>query len=575
MQTKVYKYGLLPPVMEGELIAAQLSGAHRYYNKLIEIENARRTANREVLVKSEDVATLTAQCEADAKLYEEFSLKLRARKKAGESKEDLVALREYMRGMTTAFRNKREALKEAKKRAVEMLKGELDVVNEASRQAVRDARASSGVYWGSYLVIEQAVDLARKAKIDPRFRRWTGSGQIAVQLQKGLAWETVLACTDTRLRLDMRPHFCGFGKPQPMLYARIGSVGVKPIWGAWPIVMHRPVPEGSRVLWTQVLRELVAGKEKWSVCFTVQVPEEKTCGRGVVAVDIGWRRKENDTVRVGFAVGEVGKIRNSKEILSHPRILSGLDKASSLRSIRDKNLAQMQKAFVEWLAPKGVCFPNEGYAWLLEATKTITQWSSPARFAALAIEWRKKHRFDGDVEGFSLLEAWRKQDAHLWTWEVHQRRRSLRRRKEEYRIAAKRFAEQHEILVLEKFNLADIIAVPSETSEKSNRPGVRAIQHAVAPGEFRQMLVNAFKTRGGKVVEVEPQYTTQMCSYCGLLCDWDASKELEHKCEHCGAEWDQDYNACRNMLQAYEKQGFTEAAPPRKAKWSKKEKVAT
>lgn len=37
MTTRVYKYGLLPPTHNAELVADEMRRGHRYYNRLIEI----------------------------------------------------------------------------------------------------------------------------------------------------------------------------------------------------------------------------------------------------------------------------------------------------------------------------------------------------------------------------------------------------------------------------------------------------------------------------------------------------------------------------------------------------------
>ncbi|MDP2949729.1 MAG: zinc ribbon domain-containing protein, partial [Chloroflexota bacterium] len=50
------------------------------------------------------------------------------------------------------------------------------------------------------------------------------------------------------------------------------------------------------------------------------------------------------------------------------------------------------------------------------------------------------------------------------------------------------------------------------------------------------------------VVKVPAQYTTQECSYCANREQFDARKEVRHRCSRCGGEWDQDENAARNLL---------------------------
>ena len=46
--TKVFKFGLLPPTKNGEMVAEQMRNGHAYQNQLVRIENDRREAIRGV-----------------------------------------------------------------------------------------------------------------------------------------------------------------------------------------------------------------------------------------------------------------------------------------------------------------------------------------------------------------------------------------------------------------------------------------------------------------------------------------------------------------------------------------------
>jgi len=76
------------------------------------------------------------------------------------------------------------------------------LVNAYASVLVRSLRAASGLSgsWGSYLLVEAAVDSAKQHPEEPRFRRWDGTGRVGVQLQGGLSVDDVLAGIDTRLR---------------------------------------------------------------------------------------------------------------------------------------------------------------------------------------------------------------------------------------------------------------------------------------------------------------------------------------------------------------------------------------
>jgi putative transposase len=64
------------------------------------------------------------------------------------------------------------------------------------------------------------------------------------------------------------------------------------------------------------------------------------------------------------------------------------------------------------------------------------------------------------------------------------------------------------------------------------------------------MFVNAARSKaeeaGSKVVLVNPKYTSQTCSRCGLIVKKELSERI-HSCE-CGLVMDRDLNASINIL---------------------------
>lgn len=66
-------------------------------------------------------------------------------------------------------------------------------------------------------------------------------------------------------------------------------------------------------------------------------------------------------------------------------------------------------------------------------------------------------------------------------------------------------------------------------------------------GEFKHMLAYKAAEAGAQVVTVNPAYTTQMCSECGVIVPKDLSVRV-HACPDCGYTADRDVNAARNIL---------------------------
>ncbi len=548
MPTKVYQYGLLAPVENEEQIRSQLRAVHTYRNKLVEIERARRTALRQALALPPAVAAAEAEVAA-ARANEEKVVKTlrleRAKKRARVITEPLAeAVREARVKRREATARAREARAATRNdAAVEIAKATAFGDANAARKA---ARAACGVYWGTYLLAEAAIDAAAKTPLyagadpaDPHFMRWTGVGRLGVQIQNGMASEEV-GESSTLVRVMPREE----GRPQRVwLQMRIDSdERGKPVWGRWPMIMHRPLPRGSRIKGVAVTLKRVGPSEVWTAEFTVAMPDvvvdPAQVPTGTVAVDLGWRAI-GDEIRVATWVGSDGA---RGEIRLDAWTISGLRKPEELRAIRDKNFNTARGELLLGLEAASTIVPE----WLAVATEHLVQWRSIDRLRALATRW-KDQRFAGDETLYLNLEAWRVQDEHLWDWEAHQRLGALRHRREIFRVAAADLARRYGTLVIEKFDLR-VFAKKVPVEADGENVQARSNRHLASPSEARLALVQAFSAPGWAVRQRSAVDTTRECNACHAIEHFDQAAELSHTCSACGRRWDQDVNASDNLL---------------------------
>jgi putative transposase len=68
--------------------------------------------------------------------------------------------------------------------------------------------------------------------------------------------------------------------------------------------------------------------------------------------------------------------------------------------------------------------------------------------------------------------------------------------------------------------------------------------------EFRRQLSYKESWRGGRVVAVPPQHTSQTCAQCGHVCAESRRSQAQFVCVACGHEDDADVNAARNIMRA-------------------------
>jgi len=588
----VHEYGLLGPREGAERVDEQLLLAHRYYNKLTEIERARRLAYV-ALVNTGEVERLNAEMapiDATITALREQIKSLRSRKREKpEVVQEIAATRMKLNGTVLLIRTLREQRRAAQVALKEdgTLRTKVKDLDDEYAAQKRAARAACGVYWGTYLCVEASHYQACMAKPEmredrppppwterPHFRRWTGEGAVAAQMQGGLASPFG---ADTRVRIGaVDPRAWDPSTPRgerrrmqrTTLSLRIGSDDHgKPEWAKWPMIMHRPLPPGSQIMWVKVLRRKECGHDRWVVQFSLRCPEPAPSpSPHDIGIDLGWRKRGAD-LRVAYWAddsGLHGEVRVDATVLDLHR------KAESLRSIRDRNMDALKDALAPLLA--GVALPEDEFL----SVAAWRQWRSPQKFAALL----SRHVAALPNAAREALDAYIKRDRHLWRYETGVRKSALGRRREKARIWASRIATQYGVVYIEDFNLRNVATLPTPEARPDAADGGRDARERYqrvmgCPSEVRQILISAVRVRGGRVVKVPCEFTTMDCHLCGETNTWD-HHELMHTCTRCGETWDQDENASWNILARGRVASETPdpLARPKLAKWHKKHCVA-
>jgi hypothetical protein len=586
---RVFRYGLLSPDAEKiDAIESQATLLHRYRNMLIQIERARRAALRELEGGGGGIPALQAAAD-EAKRFEDDAEKaVKAARKKTRSRSETEDARAVLR----VLRIRRSKAVGELKQAMALIRQDPEIaaarkaINERSEILRKGARGESGCYWGSYLLQENAMEASQKMPLydktmpnDPRFKSASKRAQFGVLIQNGITVKELFAGASSKIRIDApceeaahsgkrrdRRHHAG------KIHLRIASDdNAKPVWVSWPIIMHRPIPEGSLIKSAVVTRSTIGPRTQWSLALSVDVPDElaRGCGEGAVAIDIGWRIIGND-LRVATwrdQEGHTGDLRLSEKVIKQLR------KPEELRSTRDQNFDAARDKLGAWI--KAQLELGAIPAWLLDRAKSIAQWRSQDRLAAVALFW-KTNRFDGDTDAYEALEGWRYHDWHLWKWETSQRIKALRHRREIYRIFAADLSRRYSTLIVEDFDL-------SKMSKKQPTEGVGENQNArsnrflAATSELRIVLSDAFHARGGEMIKVGAMATTIECHVCHHVETFDKASSVDRAdpCPKCGAQWDQDVNAAINLLARWDaiKDKPRAEKKPRESRWAKKKRT--
>jgi hypothetical protein len=640
VNTLVYRYGLLAPIEGAKIVEHQMRAAHDLRNDLTRIECGRREAIRASTCAA-DVEALEREVATLRKAEAEATRAIKATRATTRSRSDTAGMRKALIDARAATKEARGRLFAARAdaRDVAAIERINTMATELRKHAYRLLQQERDINWGARWLAESATDAARNnlphlydidgiTPLDPRFRRWNGEGQITVQLMgdsgeediKGLSVAEILDGGDTRLRimrntplaprrespartrwregwrwkyvrqtdgtttrvriedpsLVARADRSRAGGTEDLctLWIRVGSEGNLPVWAQFPMQMHRPLPPRAVIKRATVSRRMRGPRAEWSVEITLDTslsPRRESCGTGTVAANLGWRAVD-DGLRVATWVagnGERGEI-----VLTHS-VIGAIRKPEDLRETRDRAFNTERDRLVAWLAkPRPLGSPRP--AWLEEAAKTLADWRSEARLTALWRRWCAA-RFDGDVEGFEPLAAWRYHDHHLWCWETSQRVSSLRYRREVYRCAAAALARRFETLIVED---TDYRPIARRTRMESDQPDIadaRSNRYLAAPGDLRMILEHAFRVRGGYAERVDAARITMTCHACGSLERFDQVNVMTHTCGACGMHWDQDVNAARNLLARHgerpdgeQETAVSRASKKQAGKWAKR-----
>ena len=138
---------------------------------------------------------------------------------------------------------------------------------------------------------------------------------------------------------------------------------------------------------------------------------------------------------------------------------------------------------------------------------------------------------------------------------IHERIRN--RRHDFVHQTARRLVNRFGFIAVEKLNIKDMSKRPApkqdtQTGEflpngASQKAGLnKSIADAVL-GMFRNVLASKAESAGRKYVEVNPAWTSQDCSRCGMRVK-KTLKERVHFCPNCGLCLDRDTNAALNIL---------------------------
>jgi len=541
LPSRFYSYGGNEPVEGLATVDAQVKLAHQYRNALVDIERKRRDKVSDALLRLSPGLVQIEKQIADEEAGRELARDgIREASRTARKKVRPASFMESVKSATAALKvlyPQRKALRDAIFVSPGWKQEEeaIDAWDSSERKRLRSV---CGLYWGTYLLIEQSV---KRSGPPPKFHRWDGSGHLAVQLQGGLSIRKLFEGKDNRLRVEQADGARQDGGQRikdTKVWFRVDSDDKGgPVWAVIPTVFHRPLTEDAAIKWAHLIRRRIATHYEWRVQFVLsresgwQKPDQAS--NDSIGIDVGWRVLEDRSLRVAYWVDSHGQ---EGELSLPSGWVSEMRKTEHIRSVRDKNLNEAKAALLSWLG-SGVVLPD----WLKEAAKTLAQWRSQRRLSSLTIRWRSL-RFPGDAVAFDALEVWRKRDKHLYEYEGNLRDQLQNRRTDIYRVFAATIRRRYKTAMIERLDLRDFHILPQAEEESPDMAVRRHTRDACL-----STLIGSIMESMAETVKMPAPGTTIIHHGCGSPEYWD-HKQLVHRCSKCGEEYDQDANAARNLI---------------------------
>lgn len=563
----VRQYGLLPPLNWDQDCQEHLWLQNKFWNRLVEIENEHRDEYFRIMGRLDNVKEIedeiVALKELKTRLVDEKKL---MRQKARKKGVDTASQDNEIINLSKKIRSLSETVKPLRKEGRELLKPELDALEEKRREKVKEAYGSSGLWWGNYNAVKDSYNVARSRALKTgaklKFHSFDGTGRFTVQIQGGMTVEEFFSGNEQAIVSADPVTIDAFHHPSRGVRRRAGRTTLRmtvyTVKGddgkmvrrmlCFPMILHREIPSDAVIKAVVVSRKRVGTEFRWSATITCTKTGSGNLVSGKTAscgIDLGWR-----IVPEGLRVATIAHSEGVDYLVLPKKMLGQLDYIESLKSHLDQELNRTMTWFRNYWPSMAENCPED----LGERFKKHlrTPKISARRLSQTILVWRDSYS-DFRPDLLSDLETWRKANKRTTQEMDNLRDKILARRTDFYRTEARKIVERFSKIGMEKFNLAKVSRVELHDGEKTSLPETaRSNRVRASVSELRNWIrIQAVKT-GNEIIDVPAKDTTRTCEQCGHINRGNPA-EILWTCEQCGQTWDMDVNAAKNILKAVEK----------------------
>ena len=121
-----------------------------------------------------------------------------------------------------------------------------------------------------------------------------------------------------------------------------------------------------------------------------------------------------------------------------------------------------------------------------------------------------------------------------------------------FKVTPNKITSENQTIVIEKLKIKNMTKSATGTvQEPKKSSGKRGLNRAITQqswGLFFEMLKYKAERKGGEVIEVNPQFTSQKCSCCGHISKENRRSQSKFRCVKCDFRLNADLNASLNIL---------------------------
>lgn len=567
-------YGLGTPIDWGDDVSDELWRQNRLWNTLVEIERDNRDGYSALIDGAPAVAEIAAQIKP---LEEERSALLEARaqrrakaraKTSADVPSDERRLTEIRKELAPLYAQRKAKSAQARKERADEL-----TALEAQRKAyVKTARQHSGCWWCNYNAVLDSYAAARSKAIKEgarlNFHRFGGRGRLTNQIIGGVSVEDMLAGRHSQVSIRIsqekaRRHNRGRVNGWLTVTAFTGRDAEGKHFRrnvTFPIYLHRPLPPWAQI---KVVTVNIPGRDdvrRPTVTFTLRGSAGERAGMGMesAGVNLGWKQ-----VSGGLRVATVQYGAGSAEHLLLPdEWLAKLDRLERIQGELDDSASRMQAkildAIADWPAwSEGVSL--DGVPEWVHRDLTSLRRAKRAnihRLVPLALRILLHcEEHPEDIKALHPLiddiRAWRNVNGRKLKALKHGRDKTANHRKYLYLNVAARLAERCDIVALDGTSLKEAAILVTEAGDENPlHQEARTNRVRASTYELRLAMQQAMAKRKGRLIAHKGKIN--QCSACSSTNLNGDSLDLIRSCNSCGAVFDIDENAARNLLAAAE-----------------------